>query len=110
MLPLVALLAICRFPVALPAACGANVIAIAADCPAASVSGRVTALWLKPAPVIVRPLTVTATLEELLIVTFWLALEPVTTEPKASDCGLTLSVPCCGGGAGAPTYSYAPMS
>ncbi len=32
------------------------------------------------------------------MVTVWLALVPVTRFPKATDAGLTLSVPCCGGG------------
>lgn len=111
-LALVALLEICRLPFTAPAACGENVTVRIAVCPAGRTNGKVTALRLNPVPVMVRPLMLTATLELLLKVMFCPALEPVTTLPKASVCGLTVSVPCWGGGGVVVVEenSYAPMS
>lgn len=127
------MLVTCTLPLALPAVAGAKVTTTLAVCPGAKVTGKAGALWLKPVPVVAILLTVAAALEELLSVMVWFALEPIKTLPKASDCGLTVRVPCVGvgvgdgvgvgvgvgdgvgvgvggGGATAEENSYAPMS
>src|SRR6478672_11669967 len=88
-----ALLVICRLPVTAPLVCGENVTVTAADWPDASVNGKVSAEAVKPVPLTATLLMLTLTVDGLLMVTVWLAVDPITTVPKASDVGLTLMEP-----------------
>jgi hypothetical protein len=134
-----ALVVICRLPVTAPLVCGENVTVTWADWPDASVNGKVSAEAVKPVPLTATLLMLTLTVDGLLMVTVWLAVEPITTVPNASDVGLTVMEPLgvgeglgegagvglgegvgvgdgagvgvgVGEGAVAPAYSYAPMS
>lgn len=134
-----ALVVTCRLPVTTPLVCGENVTVTWADWPDASVNGKVSAEAVKPVPLTATLLMLTLTVDGLLMVTVWLAVEPITTVPNASDVGLTVMEPLgvgeglgegagvglgegvgvgdgagvgvgVGEGAVAPAYSYAPMS
>jgi hypothetical protein len=134
-----ALVVICRLPVTAPLVCGENVTVTEADWPEASVKGKVSAEAVKPVPLTATLLMLTLTVDGLLMVMVWLAVDPITTVPNASDVGLTVMEPLgvgvglgegvgvglgagvgvgdgagvgvgVGEGAVAPAYSYAPMS
>jgi hypothetical protein len=90
-----ALLVTVSEPVTLPDVVGAKMALQLADCPAASVSGRVRPLILKPVPLAVAAESVTLAVPVLVIVTFCVALVPRLTLPKlmlageAETCSVT---------------------
>lgn len=90
-----ALLVTVSEPVTLPEAVGAKMALQLADCPAASVRGRVRPLILKPVPLVVAAESVTLAVPVLVIVTFCVALLPRLTLPKlmlageAETCSVT---------------------
>ena len=94
---LVALLLITIEPEDVPLACGEKVTVSVALAPAASVSGTVIPVPLKPVPEKLTALIVTEVEEEFVTTTFCCAVEPITTFPNATDVGDTLNVPCGAG-------------
>ena len=86
---LAALLTTVTLPERVPAEAGANLTPKDVDCPAASVKGKATPLVLKPVPVALICETDTLEFPVLEIVTFFVALVPVTRLPKLSDVGET---------------------
>jgi hypothetical protein len=90
-LPLVELLVIVSFPVAAPAAVGANCTFTAAVCEALRVNGKLPPMIEKAAPVMVAELTVTAELPDEVSVNDSAAEELSATLPKLSEVALTVS-------------------
>jgi len=88
---LVALLTTATLPERLPVEAGANATLKVVDCPAASVTGSVIPLVLKPAPVALICEMETLEFPVLEIVTLCAALEPTVRLPKLSDAGDTES-------------------
>src|SRR5437660_690097 len=78
-------------PDTLPVAVGANCTLKVLDCPAARVSGRVSPLMLKPAPVKVPCAMVKLALPELVKVRFCTPVLPTSTLPKLTLGGVTES-------------------
>lgn len=87
----VALLVTVTLPERLAAVAGANVTLNVMDCPAASASGTVNPATLNPVPLSLICEIVTLELPVFFSVTLCVALVPVTTLPKLSDAGLTVS-------------------
>ena len=87
-----ALLLIVRLPVEAPAAVGLNVTLSDADCPAASVNGRLGCATANPAPVRLTWLIVPLEPPELVIRTVLVELVEVVTEPKSTLNGDALNV------------------
>jgi hypothetical protein len=98
-LPLAELLVIVSFPVAAPAAVGANCTFTVADCEGLRVSGKLPPTMENPAPVMAAELTVTAELPDEVSVNDSVAEELSATLPKLSDvaptvnCGVPAVVP-----------------
>src|SRR6266852_5083250 len=80
-----------RLPDTLPVAVGANCTLKALDCPAARVSGKVSPLMLKPAPVKLPCAMVKLALPELVKVRFCTPVLPTSTLPKLTLGGVTES-------------------
>src|SRR5712691_811616 len=83
-----------RLPDTLPVAAGANCTLKVLDCPAARVSGKVSPLMLKPAPVKLPCAMVKLALPELVKVRFCTPLLPTSTLPKLTLGGVTESCGC----------------
>src|SRR6266852_6671611 len=81
-------------PDTLPVAVGANCTLNVLDCPAARVSGKVSPLMLKPAPVKVPCAMVKLALPELVKVRFCTPVLPTSTLPKLTLGGVTESCGC----------------
>jgi hypothetical protein len=88
-----ALVVICRLPVTAPLVCGENLTVTGTDWPDASVNGKVSAEAAKPVPLTATLLMLTLTVDGLLMVTVWLAVDPITTVPNARDVGVTVIEP-----------------
>src|SRR3989442_1365533 len=80
-----------RVPDTLPVAVGANCTLKVLDCPAARVSGNVSPLMLKPAPVKLPCAMVKLALPELVKVRFCTPVLPTSTLPKLTLGGVTES-------------------
>src|SRR5438445_12087859 len=78
-------------PDTLPVAVGANCTLKVLDCPAARVSGNVSPLMLKPAPVKLPWAMVKLALPELVKVKFCMLVLPTSTLPKVALGGLAES-------------------
>jgi hypothetical protein len=89
-----ALLVSARLPLALPAAGGAKSTVNVLACPAASVSGVVSPLVLKPLPVRVAWEIVRLAFPLFVILTVWELVMPTTTLPKLMLVGNRLSPGC----------------
>ena len=85
-------------PEVLPITVGANCTLRLPDCPAGSVSGKVTPLMVKPDPLAPACETVRLALPELVSVTVCVLLAPTSTSPKATLVGLVLNWPFPEGG------------
>ena len=91
------LFVIVKFPVALPAAVGANARDSRADCPGPIVAGVVTPEMVKSLPASVSRDTVTSALPPLLSIRLLVPFDPTATLPKLiavgfmdnADCALT---------------------
>src|SRR5207245_2891624 len=81
-------------PDALPVVVGANCTLKVLDCPAARVSGKVSPLMLKPAPVTLPCAMVKLALPELVKVRFCTPVAPTSTLPKLTLGGVTESCGC----------------
>src|SRR2546425_826408 len=81
-------------PDTLPVAVGANCTLKLLDCPAARVSGKVSPLMLKPAPVKLACAMVKLALPELVKVRFCTPLLPTSTLPKLTLGGATERCGC----------------
>src|SRR3989441_1149248 len=81
-------------PDTLPVVVGANCTLKVLDCPAARVSGKVSPLMLKPAPVTLPCAMVKLALPELVKVRFCTPLVPTSTLPKLTVAGVTESCGC----------------
>jgi hypothetical protein len=86
------LLLIVSVPVTALAAVGANLTCNVMACFGLSVTGKVAPDTVKPVPLIVAELTVTALVPLEVNVTPSVALEPTATSPKLKLVGLTVSV------------------
>src|SRR2546426_462140 len=73
---------------------GANCTLKVLDCPAARVSGKVSPLMLKPAPVTLPCAMVKLALPELVKVRFCSPVAPTSTLPKLTLGGVTESCGC----------------
>jgi hypothetical protein len=93
-LPLVELLLIVRFPVAAPAAAGRNCSCRVTDWFGLSVTGKVPATMVKPAPVIEAEFTVNAEVPDDVSVTEPVAAEFTVTLPKLRDEALRVNFGC----------------
>src|SRR2546425_5341213 len=80
-----------RLPDTLPVAVGANCTLKVLDCPAPRVSGNVSPLMLKPAPVKLPCAMVKLALPELVKVRFCTPVLPTSTLPKLTLGGVTRS-------------------
>lgn len=89
-----ALLVTEALPLALPVADGANCAVKVVFCPAASVSGTVKPVMLKPVPEALAAEIVTLAVPELLNVKVCVPLLPTRIFPKLKLEGLAVSVPC----------------
>src|SRR2546428_232245 len=81
-------------PDALPVVVGANCTLKVLDCPGGRVSGNVSPLMLKPAPVKVPCAMVKLALPELVKVTFCTLVLPTSTLPKLTVAGVTNDSAC----------------
>ena len=81
-------------PDALPVAVGANCTLKVLDCPGGRVSGKVSPLMLKPAPVTLPCAMVKLALPELVKVRFCTPVVPTSTLPKLTLGGVTESCGC----------------
>jgi len=81
-------------PDALPVVVGANCTLKVLDCPGGRVSGNVSPLILKPAPVKLPCAMVKLALPELVKVTFCTLVLPTSTLPKLTVAGVTESCGC----------------
>src|SRR5436853_6479587 len=81
-------------PEALPVAVGANCTLKVLDCPAARVSGNVSPLMLKPAPVTLPCEMVKLTPPELVKLKFCTLVLPTSTLPKVALGGTPESCGC----------------
>jgi hypothetical protein len=91
----VALLVIRIAPVAAPAVVGSNVTCSVAVCPGCSVTGAVTPVMVKPVPVSVAALIVSAVVPVEVSVTVWLVDVLRFTSPKIRLLVLTLNAAVC---------------
>src|SRR5947209_19308216 len=81
-------------PDALPVAVGANCTLKVLDCPGGRVSGKVSPLMLKPAPVTLPCAMVKLALPELVRMSVWSRVLPNSTLPKLTLEGATQSCGC----------------
>src|SRR3989442_943665 len=81
-------------PDALPVVVGADCMLKVLDCGGARVSGKISPLMLKPAPVTLPCAMVKLALPELVKVRFCTPLVPTSTLPKLTVAGVTESCGC----------------
>src|SRR5437879_13592920 len=84
-----------RLPDTLPVAVGANCTLKVLDCPAARVSGNVSPLMLKPAPVKLPCAMVKLAPPELVKVKFCTPVLPTSTLPKLTLGGVKIGRASC---------------